>query len=184
MSWRMHLAIVDPTKIANVRILPKEHYLNDEGYTCDDDGENSTTEFYEFVDKDFGCKEDYCLGDLDIDMDNMGEPFYKNPETQELFEHYHPRIINHNAFKMIIHTMGRAAYDLYKEAEEGGQDQWRALIHRRKQVWAAEYVDPYNLRENSKEIVNAFNIDYQIWDVVRMYKTIDWEKDAVILFGW
>lgn len=184
MSWRVHLAIVDPEKIAEVRNLPKTHYLNEEGYTCDDDGENSTTEFYEFVANDFGCKEDYCIGSIAFEIDKLGVPFYKNSETQELFEHYHPRVIDHNAFKLIIDGMRREAYELYKEVEDAGYDQCKAIIHRRRQLWDAEYMTPYNLRESSKEIVNAYNIDYQIWDVVRMYKTINWEKDVVILFGW
>lgn len=184
MSWRMHLAVVDSQKITNVRNLPKEHYLNEAGFTCDDDGENSTTEFYEFVANDFGCKEDYCVGSLPIDIDHIGVPFYNDPETQELFEHYHPRVIDANAFKLIIEEMRREAYNLYAEAEDGGPDQWRAIIHRRKQVWEAEYVTPYNLSDSSKEIVNAFSIDYQIWDVVRMYKTINWETDTVIFYGW
>lgn len=184
MSWRMHLAIVDPEKIAAVRNLPKEAYLNEDGYTCDEDGENITNEFYKFVENDFGCKEDYCVGSLPLDIKTIGLPFYVNPETQELFEHYSPRVLDINQLNLIIDLMRREAYALYDEAEKGGPDAWRALIHRRKQVWDAEYITPYNLRPESKELVNAFSVDYQIWDIVRMYKTIDWEKDAVILFGW
>lgn len=185
MSWRMHLAIVDPKKISEIRKLPKDHYLNENGYTCDEDGENSTTEFYQFVANDFGCKEDYCLGVLPIELDELGQPFYLNEDTQELFEYYHPRVIDENVFKnIIIEEMRKAAYELYSETEELGPEHCMALVHRRKELWASEYTTPYKLNANSQEIVGAFSIDYQIWDVVRMYKTIDWKNDAVILFGW
>lgn len=183
MSWRMHLAIVDSATIAQIRNDQKEKYLNAQGFTCDEDGENATNEFYLFV-KDFGCKEDYCIGSLPLNIRTIGMPFYTNPETQELFDHYSPRVLDINQFNLIIELMRREAYALYDEAEKGGPDAWHALIHKRKQLWDAEYITPYNLRQNSKELVNAFSIDYQIWDLVRMYKTIDWEKDALILFGW
>ena len=183
MSWRMHLAIVDSEKISAIRNLPKETYLNEDGYTCDEDGENITNEFYKFVEEDFCCKEDYCIGDLPIEMSKLGTPFYTQAETQELFEHYCPRVLDHNQFKLIIDVMRREAYKMFEEAEQD-IDLMRAMIHKRKQVWEAEYITPYNLDERSKELVRAFNIDYQIWDVVRMYKTIDWNKDTVILFGW
>ena len=184
MSWRMHLAIVNPEKIATVRNFPKENYLNEEGYTCDDDGENITNEFYKFVEEDFGCKEDYCIGILPINLDDYGEPFYKNPETQDLFEYYHPRIISKFDFQQLIDVMRREALKLFAEAANN-DNIMKAMILRRKQIWEAPYgCYPYNLRDDSKEIVCAFNIDYQIFDVVRMYKTVDWNKDVVILFGW
>lgn len=188
MSWRWHIAIVDTEKISKVRNSPKEHYLNEDGYTCDEDGENSTTEFYLFVDEQFGCKEDYCIGMLpngdDYTIDSLGVPFYNKEDTQELFAHYIPRVLSKEDFQKILQVMQKEAYKLFSEIEANGIDDMKCFIHRRKELWASEYIEPYNIRDNSKEIVNAFSIDYQIFDVTRLYKTVDWEKDTVILFGW
>lgn len=43
---------------------------------------------------------------------------------------------------------------------------------------------PYCLREDSPEVVSSWSYEYQIFELVRLYKTIDYNKFEVCLTGW
>ena len=68
---------------------------------------------------------------------------------------------------------------------DAGVDRWKSIVNEKIQTWEAPYkITPYNLRENSKDIVNVMITEYEIFEMVRIYKSIDWEKDVVVFYGW
>jgi hypothetical protein len=148
----------------------------------DDDGES--TAFYQFVSDKFDRKDEFCVVGLDIPADS-GEPFFKNQETQEIFEFYNPRVVCKEECLLAIELMRQFVLNYYKNAMENGPDHWKAVVHEKIQTWEAPYkITPYNLRENSKNLVSTMITEYEIFDMVRMYKSIDWEKDMVVFYGW
>lgn len=42
---------------------------------------------------------------------------------------------------------------------------------------------PYDLSDRPN-IVSAWDYEYQIWDLVRIYKTFDWDNKVLVLTGW
>ena len=200
MSWRMHIAVVDcitthPTRHLPAFFytdpLPKKEINRDFGPNGEwpryneDEEEVDRTAFNNFVTHDFGLKEDYCLGCLPIPKD-IGKPFYANEETQKLFEYYNPRVLDKEDFKKIIDLMRKEVADYYYEQLQHRNNPlvWQGMLEARMELWEAPYIEPYNLEDNQKEIVRAHNLEYRIFDLVRLYKTVDWMRDTVIFFGW
>lgn len=197
MSWRMHIAIVDCVTTHPTRYLPpsfytsplqkkkKAHLFEGELYYEEEDCDEDRTSFYKFVDNDFGLKEDKCIGRFDIPAD-IGQPFYVNEETQKLFEYYNPRIISKTDFEWIIEMYRKLVVEQYKEilSDRNKESRWRCHIEAKLDLWESPYIEPYNMDKNQSSIVRAYNLEYQIFDLVRMYKSIDWIKDTVIFFGW
>ena len=42
---------------------------------------------------------------------------------------------------------------------------------------------PYDLSDKP-DMVSAWDYEYQIWDLVRIYKTFDWNNKILVLTGW
>lgn len=43
---------------------------------------------------------------------------------------------------------------------------------------------PYNLSLQSENVVGSWKYEYAIFDLVRLYKSIDWENEQVLIMGW
>jgi hypothetical protein len=182
MGYRTYLAVVDKLRADQYRTHTPDMYLEEDGYLPDDDGES--TAFYNFVHDQFGRKDEFCVVGLDI-PENAGEPFFTDAETQAIFEHYNPRVVDKETCLLAIELMRQFILNYYKEAMEAGSDRWKLEIDEKIKTWEAPYrITPYNLRENSKNLVSAMITEYEIFDMVRIYKSIDWEKDMVIFYGW
>jgi hypothetical protein len=183
MGYRTYLAVVNKEKAAAYRNHTPDMYLDKDGYLPDDDDGESTA-FYQFVSERFDRKDEFCVSGLDI-PDNSGEPFFVNQETQAIFEHYNPRVVGKEECLLAIELMRQFVLNYYKNAMDAGPDHWQAVVHDKIQTWEAPYkITPYNLNIKSKDIVGAMITEYEIFDMVRMYKSIDWEHDMVIFYGW
>lgn len=50
--------------------------------------------------------------------------------------------------------------------------------------WSNKYnIKPYNLKKESKKIVRSWFREYEIFELVRIYKEYDWDKNAIIIYG-
>jgi hypothetical protein len=195
----MHIAIVDCVTTHPTRHLPSSFYTDqiqqsndkrssdDEYPFCyDDDSDCERTAFNHFVEKDFGLKEDYCLGRFEDIPKDIGDPFYADQETQNLFEYYNPRVISQKDFEWIINLLRKMIVEQYKEKlyDPHGAMLWRGALEAKIEQWESPYIEPYNIDNTQKCLVRAYDLEYRIFDLVRLYKSIDWCKDTVILFGW
>ena len=43
---------------------------------------------------------------------------------------------------------------------------------------------PYNLKEDNSEIVSSWRYEYAIFEMVRLFKTFDWENNYLLFYGW
>jgi hypothetical protein len=194
----MHLAIVDCTTTHPTRHLhpsfytdplPEKksvcHYDYDLCYEEEIRNDHDRTAFYRFVENNFGLKEDMCLGRFDIPKD-IGKPFYVNEETQEIFADYNPRVLTKKDFEWIIGLFKNLVIEQYKEIllDPNKSLRWQGHIEAKLDRWQSPYAEPYNMDEEQKSIVRAYDLEYRIFDLVRMYKSIDWARDTVIFYGW
>lgn len=127
------------------------------------------------------------------------KPFKRNifvrPSTNKHFnddcEFY---IIGKEGLKAIIDSYHKKIADYYKKIlnpdEKDVRYNWHKTpeqhIHDMLKEWQDNdsNITPYNLREDSDEIVSSWNFEYQIFELVRLYKTIDYENNLVCLTGW
>lgn len=141
--------------------------------------------FHKMVENDMGVIEDYTLGRFDISKD-IGAPFFVDAEAQDMFDYYNPRIILKKDLEGIVELWRKIIVEHYKEIllDPAKELIWRGHIEAKIDQWESPYSEPYNLSEKSKEIVRAYDLEYRIFDLVRLYKAIDWQQDTVVFFGW
>lgn len=161
------------------------HYISDGNFNVDSDIDGDFTQFNQFVEEDMGVIEDYTLGRFDISKD-IGNPFFTHADTQEMFEHYNPRVIHKKDFESIIELWRKLIVEQYKEilADPSKALRWQGNLEAKLECWESPYIEPYNLDENQKCIVRDYSLEYRIFDLIRLYKSIDWMRDTVIFFGW
>lgn len=59
-------------------------------------------------------------------------------------------------------------------------------IYSKFQIWGDSGMNwrPYNLNENRENIVDSNRYEYDVFDLVRILKSFDFENDYLILSGW
>lgn len=59
-------------------------------------------------------------------------------------------------------------------------------IYGKFQIWGNNELNwrPYNLRDNSENIVDSNRYEYDVFELVRILKTFNWKKNYLILSGW
>jgi hypothetical protein len=57
-------------------------------------------------------------------------------------------------------------------------------IKSKLRAWKKNYCIPYNLDENKDSLVSSWEYEHSIFDLVRIYKTFDWEKETMIWYGY
>jgi len=50
--------------------------------------------------------------------------------------------------------------------------------------WEGKYTLPYNLDEDKDEIVSSWKYEYSVFELVRIFKTFDWENNKMVWYGW
>lgn len=60
---------------------------------------------------------------------------------------------------------------------------WEMLCHVRSMRTEWEILNPYNL-EKGDEVTTSWKYEYNIFELVRIYKTFDWENDLLIYYGY
>lgn len=123
----------------------------------------SGTQFFHFDIKDYGYEFSILTKD---DLKNIIEQYYQhvNREFTNLKELLKPLCKNEQIdYRQIVsHLYGK--FQIW-----GNNDlKWR----------------PYNLREDRENIVNSNRYEYDVFELVRILKTFDFEKNYLILSGW
>lgn len=174
--------------------MSKEAYLDNKDLTvkelCEkfedkgDIDEYDGEKFYYFSGRDLPTYEElYELGKwCDFEIEDFKETFFTKWEdgdcefsvaTKELLlaiiEHYRKRV-----------EIG------YKEQLEKTPEELKVDINRKIREWGGDKWEmcPFNLDLENETIVRSWLYEYAVFDLVRIYKTFDWENDVLIYSGW
>jgi hypothetical protein len=101
-------------------------------------------------------------------------------------------IIGMDGLKAIIESYHKKIADYYKSIinpdPKDVQIGWHTTPeqHIRSQLseWDNEFCKPYDLDLNSDEIVSSWKFEYAIFELVRIYKTVDETKHLICITGW
>ena len=176
MSYRFHLSRYNKELFEELRKLK----LSDaELSKCDEDGSE-----YFLPDMLVGTEEldDLYIGKYDI-LTKLGVPMFYDAKVQKYFEHYRPFVLSENDVLEIIDAMRQQILEYYQSIVSN-PDLIKAEIMDKIDTWEAKYTTPYNLNVNQQTLVSSFDNDYQIWDLIRFYKNVNWQDDVVLLYGW
>lgn len=116
-----------------------------------------------------------------------GTPLFATEELQEHFEHFDPVIIGKEEMLYIIKQYKQKIIDFYedllKEPNQKGQyGKMRRHIENQVMEWKTLHV--VNTHENTESLCQSWLYEYAIFDLVRIYKTFDWENKRMIFMGW
>lgn len=70
--------------------------------------------------------------------------------------------------------------------EERKHLEWKYEIEDKLDKWSGKYfgIFPIDLDESRERITGDWAYEYAIFELVRVYKTFDWENDDLVLVGW
>lgn len=144
-------------------------------------------------------KELFDFGDGYENAEEMylhGDSLFNSIELRKAYDDNCPIVLDESGLLCAIEWNRNKVADIYEDLmREKSSDRWntqnqfdrmKAHIHDKCQEWCnTDFPDlkPYDLSD-SKSIVSSWLFEYQIFDLVRVYKSIDWENDCILFYGW
>lgn len=148
----------------------------------------------EYLDDYLGCyeitEEIYELGKY-VD-DSFLKPFRSEVFfNKELVDKYNKEqafyIISKEGFKAIIKDHHEKVLTFYKDLLEG-KEEVKGYLAGKIYDWTPNNfnVSPYFLDENkdSPTVVRSYRYEYQVFELARLYKSIDWNNSIVTITAW
>lgn len=131
-----------------------------------------------------------------------GSPLFKSDELMEKYKEYEPYVVGKEGvraaidyqvsliqenFKNILEHEGKnsekASYRFYGKSKK---DVYREYIEEKSREWK-EYsfgLLSINLELNKPQITESWKYEYNIFELVRLYKHTDWENNVFLYIGW
>lgn len=130
-----------------------------------------------------------------------GVPLFNRQETQEAVEDYYPYVVGKEGVLEAITIYREKILDYYKSFIADGVDLSRPLgldlkkegiksidelvEHIRDKVVSLCYRDIANTDESNKwTVTSSWEYEHSIFNLVHILKTIDWEQDTILFYGW
>lgn len=123
--------------------------------------------------------------------DHDGEFMYGGDDAfKQLIDCYRTHIVNYFSDLMKAapddeyFDFGSVSYYKLSENEKYKWRESRVLnaLDYKVQTWS-KFV-PYNMRKGNEKVISSFEYEYAIFELVRMYKLFDPEKDVLIFYGY
>lgn len=125
--------------------------------------------------------------------------FFTNTFTEDKFEENHIRVCDKRTLRTAIEGIRKLILESYDRLCSLPDNALRGEIQMRKGAWfklseiisepVAPSVDdtaslPYNMDEDNDRIVDSYLWEYQIFELVKIYKTFDFNKYDLVFLGW
>ena len=170
-----------------------------------DDYDNGTSETYINFHELFGQKKIFEFGKLYYEdtsqkISSKGEFLFTNNDTREYFENYNPYIISEDGFLEAIEIYKNKIISYWEDLNNDGAIQVlpfgieleRPDITKEKKVerlirnelfyWKNNYA--INLDRNKERITNSWMYEHEIFELVRLYKTFDFDNNYLLFYGY
>lgn len=203
MGYRYYMYIVPKTLVNDIQDLSydqlKQYAASHNAFHNDD--EDGYLSFFDLL----GRNEFHCFGKYYEHADQiykLGEPLFSNPDTQKCFEDYAPYVVGANAVLSAIEDYKQKIIKVYEDLlltqEEYDQthdifersrftQEHRIRNHLESQLneWKNPFgFDPLVRDLNDPRINRSWLYEYEVFDLVHKYKTMDWQNNALIFCGW
>lgn len=207
MSYRHYFYKVPLTEIKTVENMEYNElckYAQEHNAECElDEGE----EWFNFNDKAFLNKEEiFEFGKLYWDdtaerIYNTGKPLFNKDDTQEMFADYVPYVVGKAGLLEAIKIYREKIINFYKDLliddeeyinnffvdvrrkEIKSEEKMKNFV--RNQIIEFDYCDFVNIDETKNWCVtSSWQYEYSIFNLVHILKTIDWDRDTILFYGW
>ena len=211
MGYRQYFYEVDKSKVDGIRQCKTEEELYDfcvkNGIYCDKDEDDDETYYYMPVYKlgrvlfEFG--KDY---ENDDEIYKHGDSLFTSNELNERYSEYSAIICDENAilcaiewqkqhiikmYENLVNNTFEESYERYaypNAIDEKELHYQRLLRHCKDHLfwWNPEYGDytAINTDKEKDKIAESWLYEHTIFDLVRIYKTFDWENKCLMFCGW
>lgn len=206
MGYRHYFYKVKKADVETVKDMTNEQlvkYAEANGVEVDEwDGHK----YVNFINDKFLNKvEVYCLGKLYWDdtaelIYNKGTPLFSVPEVQKVFEEYVPYVVGKEGLLEAIRIYHDKVLKFYKSLLVDGEerrlpfgitltvddvksvDKVLECISDKIRDISYGIVDTNN--SNKWEVTSSWDYEYAIFNLVHILKSIDWEQDTLLFYGW
>lgn len=189
MGYRHYFYLVDKSKCEAIRNMTMSELCN----YAKSEGVEGGDGWFSFNDNKFlDKKEIFEFGKLYWDdtadrIYSKGEPLFTDKEVQKRVSDYVPYVVGKPGLLEAIKIYKRKIIESYKDLLVDGEDiksidKIRDFIHERLKWW--ERLGAIDLDETHESISDSYQYEHQIFELVRLYKSIDWETKTVLFYGW
>ena len=152
----------------------------------------------------FGQKEIFDFGsDFDEYEETMNatERFFTKDELNDWYEEYCIRLCNKETICVIIEGFRKKIENYFRKIAEGPEHKKKGYFEQKIDEWSkftdnvdnrytpeqAEHINrtyyPYNLNDDNR-IVNSWLYEYEVFELVFILKTFDWDNYSLLFYGW
>jgi len=130
--------------------------------------------------------------DWAFDMQENNESIFGNQELKERYSDYAPVICTKEDFLFAINKYKEKVVAYYKGLLEGDkesrlpiEERWKRHIEGQLTEWKNGFgYCAVNTDLSAKRITDSWLYEYAIFELVRVYKTFDWQNNTLVLLGW
>lgn len=118
-------------------------------------------------------------------MQENNESIFGSDELKERYQDYGPVLCAQEDFLTAINNYKNNIIEYYKELLQRDEQAWKHHITGQLSEWENDFgLCAVNTDLSVKHITSSWLYEYAIFDLVRLYKTFDFENDVLVLLGW
>lgn len=200
MGYRHYFYMIPLEELEKVRKMSYDelfHYADVHGWVDEDDGICFR--------KSFNQEELYELGKLYFDdtserICETGTPMFENEKTQEYFKYYDPYVVGKSGLECAINICREKILNYFKglvTKECANKDVMEFSVnpedlnisdvcrelYGKISIWSNFFgCCPINMDESDPCITNSWIYEYSIFELVRIYKTVDWDRYTILFY--
>lgn len=188
MGYRHYMYVISKETVYTIQSMQ----LDELGKSYHDDGEDS------FRIHNLPIEMLHNFGEMDSDsaerIYQIGIPLFADKDVMRELENYKPYIVGKQGLIESINIYREKVINYYKGLQEDTVNEYftdenRTSIEKQEahvqnilREW--ERFPPINLNENVEVITSSWKFEYSIFELVRKLKTIDFDKNTILFFGF
>ena len=132
---------------------------------------------------------------------SKGVPLFSKSEVQENFRDYAPYIVGKEGLLEAISIYQEKVLKYYKDLLVDGEERRlplgitltvddvksidKLVEHIRDKIQSISYRGLANIDEDNKwQVTTSWEYEHSIFNLVHILKSIDWEQDTILFYGW
>jgi hypothetical protein len=132
---------------------------------------------------------------------DKGTPLFSKKETQDAFDDYNPYIVGKEGLLEAISIYQEKVLNYYKGLLVDGEERQllfgitltvedvksmdKVLEHLSDKISRISYCGIANIDEDSKwQVTSSWEYEHSIFNLVHILKSIDWQEDTILFYGW
>ena len=201
MGYRHYFYLIEKKEVENICNMTYNElidYVEKQGWEIEDSWFSITDAFNQKEIFEFGKL--YWDDTADL-IYKTGVPLFKNKETQKKFSDYIPYVVGKPGLEKAIEIYKNKILNYFKslvspecisenllefsiEPKDLNVADICLCLKDKILKWSNIFgLLPINMNEDKEEISNSWLFEYQIFELVRLYKSIDWDKYTILFYG-